>query len=382
MATIEIPIYMRGVTGRMARRQHLERSLMAIAKEGGLKTPGGDVIVPKPYLLGRSVEKLKPLADEYGLPCGDDINVAFEDTNEFRVFFEGAITKVHHAGITQAIDAGMNIFSEKPITLTIDEAIDVAKRAAAKGIKGGVVQDKRYLPGTAALAHVINSGMIGDPFHVQLEFGYWVFPDSGTRPDWNSDKEAGGGIVYDMVAHWDYVLQMLVGRPVNVSALTDMAVKQRTRDGQPVTTTAEDSVYATFKSEQGVICSTASSWCRRPRKRGLLEIKVQGTKGAAEAYLDRCFVMTDERTPVIAWDPDTASRVEFDDGWERIEAPEVPANAFRYQWEKFLMHLVCDGENPADLVEGAQGVEASARAYESAEKNGAPINIRDIRSIL
>ena len=52
MATIEIPIYMRGVTGRMARRQHLERSLMAIAKEGGLKTPGGDVIMPKPYLLG------------------------------------------------------------------------------------------------------------------------------------------------------------------------------------------------------------------------------------------------------------------------------------------------------------------------------------------
>lgn len=379
---IEVPIYMRGVTGRMARRQHLDRSLMHFIKEGGLKTARGDVIMPKPFLIGRDMAKLKPLADEYGLPCGTDLSAAFEDKSPFRVYFEGAITKVHYAGISQAIDAGMNIFSEKPITLTVEEAIDLAKKANAQGVKGGVVQDKRYLPGLKALQHVIHSGMIGEVYHVLLEFGYLVHPDDGTRPDWNSDKAEGGGIVYDMVAHWDYVLESIVGRPVEVSALTGLHIKQRTRGGQPVPTTAEDSVYARFVCEQGAICDSASSWCRRPRKRGLLEIKVQGTKGAAEAYLDRCYFITNERTPKIAWDPDTASRIEFDDGWELIEAPDTPENAFRYQWDKFLKHLICDEENPADLTSGAQGVEASTRTYESAEKNGAPVAIRDMRTVV
>ncbi|MCX8066084.1 MAG: gfo/Idh/MocA family oxidoreductase, partial [Candidatus Hydrogenedentes bacterium] len=45
MSTIKIGIIMNGVTGRMGKNQHLERSLISIIKEGGVITKRGDRII-------------------------------------------------------------------------------------------------------------------------------------------------------------------------------------------------------------------------------------------------------------------------------------------------------------------------------------------------
>ena len=384
MAVIKVPVNVRPATSRMTRRQHVERSLAAIIADGGIPIGEEDVILPEPVLFGRSEETLAPIASQFGFPYSTDLDQAFRDPPKNAVFFEGGPTRIHYDGISRAIDSGLHIYTEKPVTLKIEEALDLARRAKKAGLCSGVVQDKRYLPGPLALSQVIHKGLLGQVYHLQLEFGYFVHPDDGTRPDWNSDKDEGGGIILDMVAHWDYLLKMLVGQPKRVIAHSATHIQQRTRDGQPVPTTAEDSVYATFEVEgdgQPVVCTTASSWCRRPRKRGLLEIKIQGTKGAAEGYLDRCYWIANERTPQIAWDPDTASREDFHDGWERFEPENLPDNAFRIQWELFLKHLVCGSENPASLLDGAQGVETSRCAEESALSGNLPVEIRDVHTI-
>ena len=61
MAVIKVPVFVRSATGRMTRRQHLERSLAAIVNDGGLELAGGDLIMPEPFLLGRR-EGLLPQA--------------------------------------------------------------------------------------------------------------------------------------------------------------------------------------------------------------------------------------------------------------------------------------------------------------------------------
>ena len=60
-------IIMNGVTGRMGTRQHLVRSILAIRDQGGVKTKSGEVIMPDPILVGRNKEKLKSMAEKYGL---------------------------------------------------------------------------------------------------------------------------------------------------------------------------------------------------------------------------------------------------------------------------------------------------------------------------
>ena len=67
MKTHKIGIIMNGVTGRMGHNQHLVRSIVAILRQGGVRLGSGDVILPDPILVGRSMDKLKPIAEGIGL---------------------------------------------------------------------------------------------------------------------------------------------------------------------------------------------------------------------------------------------------------------------------------------------------------------------------
>ena len=50
--THRVGIIMNGVTGRMGTNQHLIRSILAIAEEGGIPIGDGEVIMPDPFLVG------------------------------------------------------------------------------------------------------------------------------------------------------------------------------------------------------------------------------------------------------------------------------------------------------------------------------------------
>ena len=62
----EIGIVMNGVTGRMGTNQHLDRSITAIIKEGGIQVSPDLRLLPVPILTGRNENKLKVLAEKFG----------------------------------------------------------------------------------------------------------------------------------------------------------------------------------------------------------------------------------------------------------------------------------------------------------------------------
>src|SRR5580693_3451153 len=60
-----IGIIMNGVTGRMGTNQHLERSIVAIRRQGGIQLRDGRRVLPDPVLLGRNAQRLEALARKY-----------------------------------------------------------------------------------------------------------------------------------------------------------------------------------------------------------------------------------------------------------------------------------------------------------------------------
>ena len=58
--------------------------------------------------------------------------------------------------------------------------------------------------------------------------------------------------------------------------------------GKPYKCTADDSAYATFELEGGVISHFNSSWTTRVRRDDLLTLQVDGTNGSAVAGLRDC----------------------------------------------------------------------------------------------
>jgi predicted dehydrogenase len=368
METKKIGIIMNGVTGRMGGNQHLERSIAAIRKEGGIKT-NGTVILPEPILVGRNADKLKALAERYGgLPYSTDLNSLWAD-KKYSVYFDAQTTQLRADAVTKAIAAGKHVYCEKPVATTSVEAMDLVHKAKKAGVKNGAVQDKLWLPGIRKLKYLIDNGFFGQILSVRGEFGYWVFTGEdqpAQRPSWNYRSEDGGGIIIDMLCHWRYLVDNLFGSVSSVSCLGATHIPQRIdENGKPYKCTADDSAYATMVTDKKIICHFNSSWCVRVRRDDLLTLQVDGSKGSAVAGLRDCKVQHQAMTPKPVWNPDIDSPINFFDGWQALPTNQMYDNAFKVQWELFLRHVALDEPFPWTLKEAAKGVQLAELAIES-----------------
>jgi predicted dehydrogenase len=364
-----VGIVMNGVTGRMGTNQHLMRSIKAIIDQGGIKLSEREIIMPDPVLVGRNPVKLAKLAERSGVDkWTTDVEAAIADDHNV-IYFDAQTTDRRYEWVGKAIDAGKHVYCEKPTALSTENAVALYEKAEAAGVKHGVVQDKLWLPGLLKLQALRDTGFFGEILSVRGEFGYWVFEGDvvpPNRPSWNYRKEDGGGIILDMLCHWRYVLDHVFGQVQSVSCLGAIHVPKRwDEDGTPYEVTADDSAYATFELEGGVIAHFNSSWCVRVRRDDLLTLQVDGTKGSAVAGLRECWTQAYGNTPKPVWNPDIPQPIDFLDGWLKVPEQRAYDNAFKTQWELFLRHVVADEPYHHGLLEGAKGVQLAELGLQS-----------------
>ncbi|TWP52176.1 Gfo/Idh/MocA family oxidoreductase [Lentzea tibetensis] len=368
MAVRTIGVAVNGVTGRMGYRQHLVRSLLPL-REQGLRLPDDTLLKVEPLLVGRNAAKLKEIADRHDLPrWTTDLDAALGDP-DIDVYFDSQVTSRHVEAISKAIAAGKHIYTEKPVSETVDEAVELARLADAAGVKHGVVADKLYLPGIRKLRRLIDGGFFGRVLSVRGEFGYWVFEgdwQAAQRPSWNYRAQDGGGIVMDMFCHWSYLLESLFGRVEAVTARAVTHIPQRwDEQDQPYDATADDAAYAIFELPGGVIAQVNSSWCVRVHRDELVEFQVDGTEGSAVAGLRECVVQPRAVTPKPVWNPDLPATHAFREQWQVVPDNEEFDNGFKAQWEEFLRHVYAGAPFPYDFLAGARGVQLAACGLQS-----------------
>jgi predicted dehydrogenase len=364
-----VGIVMNGVTGRMGLNQHLRRSIYAIIRQGGIPLNDREAIMPQPLLVGRSAAKLEVISKECGgLPFTTDLDAALSD-RAYSVYFDSQTTDRRADAVRRAVAAGKHIYCEKPISDSVEVALELYRLAQKAGVKHGVVQDKLWLPGLRKLQTLKDLGFFGKILSVRGEFGYWVFEGDtvpAQRPSWNYRKEDGGGIILDMLCHWRYVLDNLFGSVKAVSCFGATHIPRRVDEsGRTYECTADDSAYATFELEGGVIAHFNSSWVVRVRRDDLLTLQVDGTKGTAVAGLRHCWIQSYGSTPRPVWNPDIESPLNYFDGWQKVPEQQDFDNAFKVQWEFFLRHIVKDEPFRWGLLEGAKGVQLAEKGLES-----------------
>jgi predicted dehydrogenase len=371
MQTRKIGIIMNGVTGRMGTNQHLIRSILAIIKQGGLKVSDDLVLMPDPILTGRSKDKLQALAKRTGVEkFTTDLNAALADP-AYEIFFDASGTLQRAGFIEMAVKAKKAIYCEKPTAVETSEALRLAKVCEDAGVKNGVVQDKLWLPGIRKFRMLRDQGFFGRILSVRGEFGYWVFSGEhdgqpAQRPSWNYRKEDGGGIIVDMLCHWRYVVDDLFGNVKAVNCLGATHLPRRIDEkGLPYACTADDACYATFETEENVVCQFNSSWCVRVRRDDLFTMQVDGTLGSAIVGLRKCWVQSLGSTPRPIWNPDIEQPIPFFEGWQEIPDATEYDNAFKIQWELFLKHVALGSPFKWTLREGAKGVQLAEAGLQS-----------------
>jgi predicted dehydrogenase len=369
MAESRLGIIMHGVTGRMGMNQHLIRSILAIREQGGVTLANGDRVVVDPILVGRNAEKIEALARTHEVDrWTDDIEAALENPED-TIFFDAATTQLRAGLLKKAMDAGKQVYCEKPTAETLEDALELARYAKARGVKSGVVHDKLFLPGLIKLRALRDSGFFGRILSVRGEFGYWVFEGDwrpAQRPSWNYRKADGGGIILDMLCHWRYVLDHTIAPVRAVSCLGVTHIDRRWDEhGEEYVADADDSAYATLKLDGSIVAQMNSSWCTRVNREDLVTFHVDGTHGSAVAGLHGCKVQSREETPTPVWNPDNPQTMNFREDWIEVPDDGEYDNGFKVQWEDFIRHVVADAPWEYDLLSGARGVQLAELSYQS-----------------
>src|SRR5689334_617232 len=132
VATRTVGIILNGATGRICSTQHIANALAPIRDEGGLAA-GDDRIVPRLMLVGRNAEKLEGVAKKYNAEWTTDLDRALTDP-AFTIFFDAAATSQRQGVLEKAIAAGKNIYSEKPVALTVDKGLELLRAMEARGL--------------------------------------------------------------------------------------------------------------------------------------------------------------------------------------------------------------------------------------------------------
>jgi predicted dehydrogenase len=363
-----IGIVIDGATGRLGTTQHL-RALLAIRSEGGLPLKNGDRLMPEPVLLGRNPEKLAALAEKSGgVKWSIDRDACLADPAT-DIYFDATATGGRPDRARAAFGAGKHVYLEKPIAQTLEDALSLARAADRAGKKGGVVQDKLFLPGLKKLCKLYESNFFGRVLSVRLDFGWWVFDGEVTpaqRPSWNYRRATGGGLILDMFAHWRYIFDRLLGPITAVSCRHMTAVPQRIDEaGRRYDVDVEDHAFAMFELEGGVLAQIGSSWASRVKRDDLLQIQVDGASGSAVAGLHRCFIQPALATPKPFFSPEQPQAMVFDEQWQEMPDVEPFENGYRAGWELFLRHVAEGAPFPAPLLEGAKSVQLAEACYQS-----------------
>jgi predicted dehydrogenase len=370
MAVKEIGIILNGATGRIGATQHLANALAPIRAEGGLAV-GADRIMPRLLLLGRDRDALAGLAQTYGIEdWTTDLDAALAKP-DFPVFFDAAATKQRVSALSKAIAAGKHVYSEKPVAPSVADGLALLRAAQAHGLKAGAVEDKINLPGLQKLLALAQSDFFGRVTGFRLDFGWWVFDGverESQRPSWNYRRSGGGGLTSDMVPHWRYVIEGILGPIRRVVTAAATAIPQRVdEDGKRYDVDVDDTSFTLAELANGAVGTIVCSWATRVRRDDLVTLQIDGTGGSALAGLHRCWTQSASDTPTIRrFNPDTDIAADYRGQWKEVAGAPTYTNPYRVGWENFLRHVVADAPLVCNFAAGIRDVQLAEACYRSA----------------
>lgn len=185
---------------------------------------------------------------------------------------------MHADFAVKALHAGKNVLVEKPVDITVENALRIEKARVETGLKAGVVHQNRYNPDMPLMHDAIVSGKIGKvlfgDFAVKWFRTQEYYDNGGWRGTWEMD---GGGSLMNQAVHTVDLMQWLMNSDVE-SVTSQIAIYNHEIE-------TEDFTASLIKFKSGAVATFISTTCAYP---GLTtDIRVYGTDGSMEADQDK-----------------------------------------------------------------------------------------------
>jgi 1,5-anhydro-D-fructose reductase (1,5-anhydro-D-mannitol-forming) len=291
---------------------------------------------------------------QFAAACGvprsyDSIDALLGDPDVRAVYI--TTTNELHAGQTiAAARAGKHVLCEKPLALSLDEAVAMQLACDEAGVVLGTNHHLRGAPTIMAMRRLVEDGAIGAVLAARVFHARSLPPVLRT---WRTGRsEAGAGVILDITVHdADTLRYLLADEIVEVSAIS--ANQGLAADG------IEDSVMGVMRSAGGVLISFHDAFTIAHAGTG---IELHGTTGS---LIGRDLLMPDPVGEVVLRRQDNLEAVNVPERWPL--------------YEKAISHfdaaVLGDGSPLASGRDGIASLACALAARESAGRGGAAVRV-------
>ncbi len=269
---------------------------------------------------------------------GTDVAEAVGDSDIDAVYVSSTNEK-HLPQAMAAIEAGKHVLCEKPLALTLADAISMVRAAESAGVVFATNHHLRCAGSHHAIKQVVDEGRIGDVLSMRVHHAVHLPPNlQGWRID---SKAAGGGVVLDITVHDADTVRYILGEdPVSVAAETAASGM-----GQGV----EDSAMSVWTLPSGAMVMSHESFTHPHAGSGL---QVHGTKGSIIAR----GVMTQQPVGKIMLRTDS----------DKEDVPFSDHGLYHYAVGRFAAAAKGEGTPAADGWDGVKSLAVALAVLEAA----------------
>lgn len=183
--------------------------------------------------------------------------------------FVATPTKFHFDIVKYALEKGIHVFCEKPFCLNMKQSSELVKLAEEKKLVNQVGYHNHFLGTFREMKRMIDSNLIGDIYHFFGE-AYGPVVTREKSGSWRSNREEGGGCLFDYASHVLNLIQELVGKPVKASGTFLKSIYSKG---------VEDAVYTTLVLQNGISGQLSVNWSDETFRKMSTSLTVNGMKG-------------------------------------------------------------------------------------------------------
>ena len=301
-------------------------------------------------VMDSNAARARAVADKYGVP-----HCLYRE-QDLLALPEVEAVYIATPNYLAAAKAGKHILVEKPLALTVEQALEVIAACRQAGVKLATGLMMRFHAHHRRLKAMIDEGQLGQLVFGRAQLTCWYPPIAGA---WRQDPAlGGGGALMDMGIHCLDLLEMLMGRVTQVAAFTGTLTHAYTVDDSAT-------VMLRFASGAQAVVDVNFN-IADDAAQNMLE--VHGTVGAVIA--DHT-IGQDSGGNMVAYLPQAgrgydAAQARLDATAAQVVAVE-PVNIYRAEVEHLVECIERDLEPQVGAAEGLRALQITLLAYEAAQ---------------
>ena len=221
-----------------------------------------------------------------------------------------------------ALENGIAVFAEKPLTSDYDASLELSELAKEKGLPNMLDFIFPEIPEWQATKKVIESGLVGKIHKINVDWAFLSYDLRNSIKSWKTDVQQGGGALSFYFSHAFYYLEYFLGRIKNVRCQLFSSEKSLNK--------GETSMNMTILFESGCMGNVNMDISYSGQQKHTLEFFAEGSKiilkNISDSFVDNFELTVDTGQKIQKIKPDNildTSRDESEDERVKVIKPIV-----------------------------------------------------------